>query len=243
MCTFVHEQADNTADSVPCDRLPFTVSNHGVRLQGSATSDSGQGRTTVYLADGDGVIAAFLVADRLKPGARALVDKLKAMGLSPVMVSGDQEEVVARIAARAGITAHRSRTLPTEKADFVTNQRNQGKTVAMVGDGINDAPALTAADVGIAVARGTDIAMESADIVLMREDLGLVAETFLLSRRIFSTIRYNLFWAFGYNLTALPLAFFGLLHPIVCAGAMAASSLCVVGNSLLLRQSGRRRSA
>ncbi len=192
--------------------------------------------TVVFLADPEGVIAAFTVADSLKPEAGKVVKDLKAMGLSLVLVSGDQEEAVAHIAEQAGISNYQARTLPIEKADYIAELKSREKNIAMVGDGINDAPALTAADVGIAVAKGTDIALESADIVLMRDDLRLIPAALTLSRRTFATIRRNLFWALGYNIVALPLAIFGLLHPIMCAGAMALSSLCVVGNSLLLRR-------
>jgi P-type E1-E2 ATPase len=192
--------------------------------------------TIVFLADRDGLICSFAAADMVKPEAAEVVATLGTMGMKMVMVSGDQNAPVAHIAAQVGLDDYRAQTLPTEKAGFVEELKAAGRSPAMVGDGINDAPALTSADIGIAVAKGTDIALESADIVLMRDDLELVPEALRLSRRTFATIRRNLFWALGYNITALPLAFFGLLHPIVCAGAMAVSSLCVVGNSLLLRR-------
>ena len=126
--------------------------------------------------------------------------------------------------------------MPHEKVDFIKNCQLNGNIVAMVGDGINDAPALIAADVGIAVAKGTDIAMESADIVLIRDNLNLVTESIVFAKRIFTTIKQNLFWAFGYNIIVLPTAFFGFLHPIFSAAAMTLSSLCVVANSLQLQK-------
>ncbi len=192
--------------------------------------------TMVYLADTKEVLAKFEVADSLRQKAGQMVDELYKRSMVLHMVSGDQQAPVAAMAEKAGIKHYQAGTMPTEKADFIENLQNNGATVAMVGDGINDAPALTAAQVGIGVATGTDIAMESADIVLMREDLLLIPAALLLARQTFVTIRLNLFWALGYNVIALPLAFMGLLHPIICAGAMALSSLCVVGNSLLLKR-------
>jgi P-type Cu2+ transporter len=192
--------------------------------------------TIVYLADKNEVIAKFEVADSLREEAVPMVEELHKRSMSLHMVSGDQQAAVAAMAEKAGIRHYQAGTMPTEKAVFIENLQENGATVAMVGDGINDAPALTTAQVGIGVATGTDIAMESADIVLMREDLRLVPSALLLAKQTFATIRLNLFWALGYNIIALPLAFLGLLHPIICAGAMALSSLCVVGNSLLLKR-------
>ena len=192
--------------------------------------------TIVYLAAPQAVVAKFIVADSLKPETTEMVSVLQKRSLTLHMVSGDQEAAVAAMAEMAGISHYRARTMPTEKAAFVEDLQKDGAVVAMVGDGINDAPALTAAQIGIGVSSGTDIAMESADIVLMREDLLLIPTALLLARQTFVTIRLNLFWALGYNVIALPLAFLGMLHPIICAGAMAASSLCVVGNSLLLKR-------
>ena len=196
--------------------------------------------TIVYLADAENVLAKFEVADSLREEAVEMVGALHKQAMTLHMVSGDQQAAVAAIAEKAGIANYQADTMPAEKADFIENLQKNGATVAMVGDGINDAPALTAAQVGIGVSGGTDIAMESADIVLMREDLRLIPAALFLARQTFSTIRLNLFWALGYNIIALPLAFFGLLHPIICAGAMALSSLCVVGNSLFLKRMAGR---
>ncbi len=212
------------------------LEDNRLRVDPGEGGSGAERHTLVFLADGDGVIASFAVADSIKPEAGKVVDELEKMGIGVILVSGDREPVVAHIAKQAGIGKYRARTLPTEKADFVESLRQADHCVAMVGDGINDAPALIAADVGMAVARGTDIALESADIVLIRDDLGLVPTALALSRSTFRTIRRNLCWALGYNIVALPLAVLGLLHPIICAGAMALSSLCVVGNSLLLRR-------
>ncbi len=194
------------------------------------------GSTIVFLADSNEVLAKFEVADSLRKEAVQMVESLYKRSMTLYMVSGDQQAAVAAMAEKAGIKQYQAGTMPTEKAAFIENLQKHGATVAMVGDGINDAPALTAAQVGIGVATGTDIAMESADIVLMREDLRLIPAALLLAKQTFTTIRLNLFWALGYNIIALPLAFQGLLHPIICAGAMALSSLCVVGNSLLLKR-------
>jgi len=196
--------------------------------------------TIVYLADGEEILAKFEVADSLREEAVETVAALHKRAMTLYMVSGDQQAAVAAMAQKAGIRNYQAGTMPAEKAVFIENLQKNGATVAMVGDGINDAPALTAAQVGIGVASGTDIAMESADIVLMREDLRLIPAALLLARKTFSTIRLNLFWALGYNIIALPLAFLGLLHPIICAGAMALSSLCVVGNSLFLKRMAGR---
>lgn len=219
------------------------LDNHSISPEEAADCpDSENGSTTVYLADSERVLAVFFISDSLRPETGQVVAILRNMGREVHLLSGDQNSVVASMAASAGIDRYRGETLPLEKADYLESLRSEGKRPVMVGDGINDAPALTVADVGISVARGTDIAMESSDIVLMREDIRLVPMALQLSILTFSTIRLNLFWALGYNMTALPLAFLGLLHPIVCAAAMAASSLCVVGNSLFLRKRFSRQS-
>ncbi len=196
--------------------------------------------TVVYLADAKGLIAEFEIADTLRSEAVTMVNDLRGMSMALHMVSGDRQAAVVAMAEKAGIENIQAETMPGEKAEYIESLQKNGSNVAMVGDGINDAPALTAATIGIGVAKGTDIAMESADIVLMREDLRLIPAALILARKTFGTIRLNLFWALGYNLIVLPLAFLGLLHPIICAGAMALSSLCVVGNSLLLKRIARK---
>ena len=192
--------------------------------------------TIVTLADESGSVADFHIADTLRPESKKAVDRLKELGIEVAMLSGDHSKSVAAIAREIGITEFHAEVLPHEKVSYIEDLRKKGRRIAMVGDGINDAPALTVADVGIVVAKGSDIAMESGDIVLMREDLDLVSQSIRLARATFTTIRLNLFWALGYNIIVLPIAFMGLLHPILCAGAMALSSLCVVTNSLLLRR-------
>ena len=179
-----------------------------------------------------GVIA---VADTIKANAKETVARLKSMGIGTIMITGDNEHVARAIAAEAGIDRVIAGVLPQDKADRVKAAQAEGKIVAMVGDGVNDAPALAQADVGIAMGNGTDIAMESADITLMRSDLNGVVEAILLSRRTVRIIRQNLFWAFIYNAIGIPLAALGMLNPAIAAGAMAFSSVSVVSNSLRLK--------
>jgi P-type E1-E2 ATPase len=153
-------------------------------------------------------------------------------------VTGDSAPVAARIGNEAGIEAVFSRVTPAEKADLIRGARKEGTRVLMIGDGVNDAPALVEADVGMAAGRGTDIAIESADVVLTGGDLSLVPRFLSLSRKTMRVIRQNLAWAFSYNLIAIPLAVSGHLHPILAAGFMSASSLVVVWNSLRLKNMG-----
>jgi len=171
------------------------------------------------------------------------VGQLRDMGVQVVMLTGDHEATAQAIAKQVGISEVFANVLPSEKADVIEQLQKKGKTVAMVGDGINDAPALTMAEIGIAIGSGTDVAIESADIVLMRDDLSLVAQAIALSRRTLRIIQENLFWAFAYNTLGIPVAagvlyLFGgpLMNPMLAAGAMSLSSVCVVLNSLRLRR-------
>lgn len=191
--------------------------------------------TLICLADETRLLARLAITDQPRPEAPDTLASLDNLGLSHAILSGDRQAAVQAIAKSLGIKKYHYECMPQEKVAYIEKWQIDG-SVAMVGDGINDAPALTIADVGIAVARGSDIAMDSADIVLMRDDLTLLADALILARRTFNTIRLNLLWAFGYNLIVLPAAFFGLLHPVLSAAAMALSSLCVVGNSLLLKR-------
>nr|MBF0221644.1 heavy metal translocating P-type ATPase [Desulfobulbaceae bacterium] len=215
--------------------LPFMLKS-GVVIDDANADFQQRGETLIYLAQGTELLAIFNITDKLRPEASSMVLELKKLGIQSSLVSGDRQLAVSRVASAVEMHDYRYEAMPLDKVAYIEDQQRAGYRTAMVGDGINDAPALTTADVGIAVAKGTDIAMDSADIVLMRDDLNLVTESLILADKTFSTIKQNLFWAFGYNLLVLPAAFLGLLHPIISAAAMALSSLCVVGNSLLLRK-------
>ena len=195
-----------------------------------------QGKTVVALADAECILGAIAVADTLKPDAAEAVAGLRRLGLEPVMITGDNERTARAVAAQTGIERVLAGIMPAAKSEEVTRLQAAGQVVAMVGDGINDAPALAAADVGIALGTGTDIAIESADITLVQGELRTVIRAVKLSRATFRKIRQNLFWAFIYNLVAIPLAVLGLLHPLIAEAAMAFSSINVVSNSARLRR-------
>ena len=204
---------------------------------------AGEGKTAAYIAV-DGRLAGLVaLADTLKPSARPAVETLRKSGLRVVMLTGDNVRTARSVAGQAGIDEVIAEVLPGDKADVVRRLQAEGRRVAMVGDGINDAPALARADVGMALGTGTDVAMASADITLISEDLGAVVAAVELSRRTIRTIKQNLFWAFVYNVVGIPVAagvlypFFGiLLNPMIASAAMASSSVSVVTNSLRLRR-------
>lgn len=200
-------------------------------------ADSGHSVSWLAVDDAQGkrLLGVLGFRDTPRPQARAAIRRLHALGLRTVMISGDSPGAARAIAGELGIDEVRAEVLPEQKAETVTQLRRSG-AVAMVGDGVNDAPALAAADVGIAMGSGTDVAMQAAGITLMRAEPGLVADAIDISRRTTRKIRQNLFWAFGYNVVGIALAAFGWLEPIVAAAAMAFSSVSVLANTLLLRR-------
>ena len=202
----------------------------------SANSNEKANLTVVYISVDSTVYGFIEFVDSIKKDAIAAINELKQRGIRCVMLTGDRSEVAESFGEIFGITEVHAEVLPGEKAGIISRYQDQGEIVAMVGDGINDAPALTQADVGIALGTGTDIAIESGDIVLVKGDLGGVVRTAILAEATFKKIKQNLFWAFIYNVIALPMAFLGLLHPIIAEGAMALSSINVVGNSNRLRR-------
>jgi len=200
------------------------------------------GQTVAWLAEtapSPRVLGHIVFGDTLKPTALAAIDRLHRLGLRPVLLTGDSQGAADAVAQALGIDDVRADILPEGKADAVAALRRDG-VVAMVGDGINDAPALAAADIGIAMATGTDVAMETAGITLMRGDPALVADAIDISRRTTAKIRQGLFWAFAYNIVGIPLAALGYLSPLIAGAAMAASSVSVVTNALLMRWPVRR---
>ncbi|MFD1663076.1 heavy metal translocating P-type ATPase [Streptomyces caeni] len=191
---------------------------------------------TTVLVRVDGVPEALIeVGDALRPGSYRAVDRLRRLGVRPVLATGDREAPARAVAAALGIEEVHARRTPEDKAALVRKLREDGRRVAVVGDGVNDAAALAGADLGIAMGSGTDVAIGAADVTLVRGDIEALADAVLLARRALATIRTNLVWAFGYNVVTVPLALVGLLSPMLAAAAMSVSSLLVVGNSLRLR--------
>ncbi|WP_405759201.1 heavy metal translocating P-type ATPase [Streptomyces sp. NBC_01420] len=218
---------------------PQLLTEAGITLPdtlATAVADAAaQGRTAVAVGWDGEARAVLEVADAVKESSAEAVAALRDLGLTPILLTGDNRAVARSVAREVGIDEVRAEVLPEEKAHVIRGLQAQGRVVAMVGDGVNDAAALATADLGLAMGTGTDAAIEASDLTLVRGDLKVTADAIRLSRRTLTTIRGNLFWAFGYNVAALPLAAFGLLNPMIAGAAMAFSSVFVVTNSLRLR--------
>jgi Cu+-exporting ATPase len=200
------------------------------------TGAESRGRTAVLVAWDGEVRGVFVVADTVKATSKQAVEELERLGLRPVLLTGDNRAVAEAVAAEVGITEVLAEVLPAEKAGVIQRLQAEGRIVAMVGDGVNDAPALAQADLGLAIGTGTDVAIEASDLTLVSGDLRTAADAIRLSRSTLRTIKQNLTWAFGYNVLALPLAAAGLLNPLIAGAAMGLSSVSVVGNALRLRR-------
>jgi Cu+-exporting ATPase len=206
----------------------------------SAKADAERaGRTAIAAGWDGGLQALFVVADTVKPSSAAAIARLKELGLRPVLLTGDNETTARSVAAEVGIDEVIAEVMPADKAEVIRQLQAEGRVVAMAGDGVNDAPALAQADLGLSIGTGTDVAIEASDLTLMSGDLTAAADAIRLSRATLRTIKQNLGWAFGYNIAAIPLAAIGLLNPIIAAAAMALSSVSVVANALRLRRFGK----
>ncbi len=219
---------------------PSLLTERGVELPSALAaaraSAEAAGRTAIAVAWDGETRGLIVVADSVKPTSAQAVGELRALGLRPVLLTGDNARSAATVAAAVGIDEVIADVLPEQKDAVIRRLQSEGRVVAMVGDGVNDAPALARADLGIAMGTGTDAAIEASDLTLVRGDLRAAPDAIRLSRRTLRTIRQNLFWAFAYNVAALPLAALGLLNPMIAGAAMACSSLVVVGNALRLRR-------
>lgn len=211
-------------------------------LEAAAVAAESTGATAVFAGRGGMALGVIVVRDRIKATSAAAIEALHDQGLSITMLTGDNARAAATVAQAVGVDDVIAEVLPADKAAVIEQLQAAGHRVAMVGDGINDAPALAQADLGIAIGTGTDVAIEASDLTAVSGDLGAVADAIALARRTLVTIRGNLFWAFAYNAAAIPLAAFGVLNPMVAAGAMGLSSLFVVTNSLRLRRFSGYRS-
>jgi Cu+-exporting ATPase len=207
-------------------------------LAAIAEHQEARGRTVIAAGWDGEARAVFVVADTVKPTSGAAISRLRALGLRPVLLTGDNEATARSVAEQVGVPGDDvfAEVLPADKVDVVKRLQDEGRVVAMVGDGVNDAAALAQADLGIAMGTGTDVAIEASDLTLVRGDLRLAADAIRLARRTLTTIKGNLFWAFAYNVAAIPIAASGYLNPVLAGAAMAFSSVFVVTNSLRLRR-------
>jgi Cu+-exporting ATPase len=213
--------------------LSLTTPGELVRAADAAAE---QGHTPIWFATDGQIRAVVVVADTIKNTAAEAVSGFRRLGLTPVLLTGDNRRAAEAVAAELGIERVVAEVLPAGKVDEITRLQADGRVVAMVGDGVNDAAALAQADLGLAMGTGTDVAIEASDLTLVRGDLRAAVDAIRLSRATLSTIKGNLFWAFAYNIAALPLAAAGLLSPLIAGAAMAFSSVFVVTNSLRLRR-------
>jgi P-type Cu+ transporter len=216
---------------------------HGlpVELERARREAEARGQTAIAVGWDGEARGLLVVADTVKPSSREAIAELRELGLRPVLLTGDNEATAQAVAAEVGIDEVIAEVLPDEKAATIERLQSEGRTVAMVGDGVNDAPALAQADLGLAIGTGTDVAIEASDITLISGDPRAIADAIRLSRRTLTTIKGNLFWAFAYNVAAIPLAAAGFLNPLIAGAAMAFSSVFVVTNSLRLRAFSPRR--
>jgi Cu+-exporting ATPase len=205
-------------------------------LADAASTAEADGRTAIFIGWDGAARGVLVVSDTIKDTSPEAIRQLKALGLRPVLLTGDNERAARAVAAQVGIDDVIAEVLPNEKLDVIRRLQAEGRVVAMAGDGVNDAAALAQADLGLAMGTGTDVAIEASDLTLVRGDLRAAADAIRLARRTLGTIKANLFWAFAYNVAALPLAAAGLLHPMLAGAAMAFSSVFVVTNSLRLRR-------
>ena len=212
-------------------------------LDARRTAAEARGQTAIAAGWDGNATAVFVVADTVKDSSSDAVASLEALGLRPVLLTGDNETTARAVAAEVGITEVIAEVLPSDKADVIRRLQAEGRVVAMVGDGVNDAPALAQADLGLSIGTGTDVAIEASDLTLVSGDLRAAADAIRLSRATLRTIKQNLAWAFGYNVAAIPLAAIGLLNPVIASLAMVFSSVSVVGNALRLRRFEAHRSA
>ena len=211
--------------------MPLTT-----KLTQAKTAAEDLGHTPIFVGWDGAIRAAIVVADTIKPTSAAAISELRSLGLTPVLLTGDNEAAARGVAEQVGIDDVIAEVLPADKVEVIRSLQADGKVVAMVGDGVNDAAALALADLGVAMGTGTDVAIEASDLTLVRGDLRVAGDAIRLSRRTLRTIKANLFWAFGYNVAAIPLAMAGLLNPLIAGASMGLSSVFVVSNSLRLRR-------